>query len=530
MSSIKNVSYKNTSYFTKIVEDYLDNQLQLQPFYQHPCNLQGIEAAIKQQQNFSNRNLLLAHLESNYGNTTSAAQQLNISKLNNLNCFTITTAHQPNIFLGPLYFIYKILHTIQLSIFLNNVFNQNYFVPVYYMGSEDADLDELGNITLQQKKLSWQTTQTGAVGRMKVDTQFTQLINEIEGQLAVNEFGKELIDIFRSAYKNNKTIQEATFSLINSLFGKYGLLIVQPDNALLKAAFIPIIEKEINEQFSFKEVVETNNELSKYYKTQATAREINLFYLIDDKRQRIIKNGDLFTVEDLNITFTKTEIIKHIHQHHERFSPNVILRPLLQETILPNVVFIGGGGELAYWLQLKNVFQKAGVNYPVLMLRNSYLLLTTTQQKKLQAMSLKVEQLFTDTDSLINQFTKNNSTLNLSLLKEIEKLNELYDAVNNMAATVDATLSGHVKALQTKAIKKLQQLEKKMLQAEKKKFGSHIAQLKNIKISLFPNNSLQERVENFAYFYSVYGAALFDKILASNNGFINQFTCLAIDD
>ena len=155
------------------------------------------------------------------------------------------------------------------------------------MGSEDADLDELNNITINQRKYVWQTKQTGAVGRMKVDKALLQLINEIEGQISVQPYGKKLVEIFRDSYKEKDSIQQSTLKLLNSLFGEYGLIVLIPDDAAFKKIFQPVIKKELTEQFSHKAVNETAKKLEEHYKVQASGREINLFYLIDDKRERI---------------------------------------------------------------------------------------------------------------------------------------------------------------------------------------------------------------------------------------------------
>jgi len=524
----KHIAYQQTNYFSKIVCDYLDESENLKPLYQHPANVDGIKAAIQQKQGFNNRKLLVDYFNKEYSGVASQQQQSNIELLASETCFTITTAHQPNIFTGPFYFIYKILHAIKLAEDLSNEFTDYKFVPVYYMGSEDADLDELGNIALQGKQLVWKTAQTGAVGRMKVDTSFLQLIAEIQAQLGVNEFGNELINIFKQCYTLHKSIQQATFELMNTLFGIYGLLIVVPDNKDLKRAFIPTITKELQEQFSHLAVAKTNAILNQHYKAQAVGRALNLFYLIDDKRERIEKKADIFIVENLNLEFTLEAILIELNNHPERFSANVILRPVFQETILPNVAFIGGGGELAYWLQLKKVFQEVGVAYPVLVLRNSFLLYSSTQENKLQKMGYDIADLFVSTETLFVNLIKKQTENNLSLQAQIQQAKVFYSQLNTQASAVDATLEAHTKSIAAKAIKQIEQLETKMLRAEKRKFADQKNQLQKIKQDLFPNNSLQERVDNFAYHYSIHGTALFNIILSASKGFLQEFCFVKI--
>jgi bacillithiol biosynthesis cysteine-adding enzyme BshC len=363
---------------------------------------------------------------------------------------------------------------------------------------------------------------------MIVDKNFLQLIKEIEGQVAVNEFGSELVSIFEKAYTIGKTIQQATFELVNELFADFGLLVLIPDNIDLKRAFIPTITKELTEQFSRKAVDATNTELEKLYKTQAAGRDINLFYLIDDKRDRLEKKGDTFVVEKLNLIFTLDEMLEELNNHPERFSPNVILRPVFQETILPNIAFIGGGGELAYWLQLKNVFSDANVAYPVLVLRNSFLLYKGRQQEKLNKMGYSIADLFANTEVLFTNLVTQQSSNNLSLKSVLEEARSFYNNLKAQAKSIDTTLEAHTEAIAMKAIYRLEQLEKKMLRAEKRKFSDHKNQLQNIKADLFPNNSLQERTENLSYFYSLYGKELLKMILFSSKGLQQQFSLIEI--
>jgi bacillithiol biosynthesis cysteine-adding enzyme BshC len=523
------ISYQQTGFFSKIVTDYLAGESNLKPCYQHLPNKQGIKDAIAAKRSTVDRNLLVNYFKNQYSNAKlTNLQQWHIDLLQQENCFTVTTAHQPNIFTGPLYFIYKILHAIKLASDLNTEFPDNKFVPVYYMGSEDADLDELGNIAIQGKKLVWNTTQTGAVGRMKIDKNFLQLIKEIEGQIGVNEFGAELVSIFSKAYSLEKTVEQATFELVNDLFADFGLLILLPDNEDLKRAFIPTITKELTEQFSRKAVESTNTELVKHYKTQAAGRDVNLFYLIDNKRERIEKKDDLFIVEKLDLSFTHDAILQELNEHPERFSPNVILRPVFQETILPNVAFIGGGGELAYWLQLKNVFQEVNISYPVLVLRNSFLLYKKLQLEKLEKMNYGISNLFANTEILFTNLVLKQSANNLSLQNALKETRIFYNNLKTQAKSVDATLEAHTEAIAVKALYRIEQLEKKILRAEKRKFSDQKNQLQNIKEDLFPNNSLQERTENFSYFYSLYGKELLKVILSSSKGLQQQFGLIEI--
>ena len=226
--------YAETDRFLKLVTDYISNEENVKPFFNNPATIKGIEKSIEARKDFAYREILVDELQQQYtGINMHQPVAVNINSLLQENTFTITTAHQPNIFTGPLYFVYKILHAIKLAQELTENFPAYKFVPVYYMGSEDADFDELSYINIEGKKYQWQTNQTGAVGRMKVDKSLIALIDEMQGQLAVQPFGEELINIFKKYYTENKTIQQATFEIVNEFFGAYGLIVLIPDNTNL---------------------------------------------------------------------------------------------------------------------------------------------------------------------------------------------------------------------------------------------------------------------------------------------------------
>ena len=531
-ASFQSIAYQDTGYFTPIVADYLSGNQKLLPFLQHSANWQGLAASIEsRKQSPVNRALLVEVLTQQYASlhlTTRLSQ--NLALLKQENTFTVTTAHQPNIFTGPLYFIYKCMHAIRLAESLQEQFPDNHFVPVYYMGSEDADLEEIGELTVGGIKLAWNTPQTGAVGRMKVDQALLDLITQMEGQTGVLPFGKELSDLWRSCFTKGKTISQAMLEMVHHLMGDKGLVVLIPDNPALKSVFTPIVLKELFTQFSHSLVEATNQQLAKYYKVQAAGRNINLFYLIDDKRERIEIQGNHWVVPALGIQFTQQEMEETCTQYPERFSANVILRGLFQEMILPNVAFIGGGGELAYWLELKQIFTEVRVPFPVLLLRNSFVFVNKTQAEKWIATGFPIPALFKTPENLIQQLAKENAGETLYLTAEIERLTQLYQQIYNQAIGVDKSLSEHVNALKNAAIEKLQSLEKKMLRAEKRKYAESEYRIQQIRSHIFPNNQLQERVENMALWYATWGKEWLEVIYQHSQPIAADFRIIILSE
>lgn len=513
--------------------DYIDNAGPLQPFFQRFPSVIGIQKAIAARNSFAtNRPLLVQELTKQYGTVQpSEATSANILLLQQDNTYTITTAHQNNIFTGPLYFVYKILHTIKLAAFLKETLPQYNFVPVYYIGSEDADLDELNNITLNGEKLTWHTTQTGAVGRMQIDKGLLKIIEQMQGQLLVQPHGPEIVGLLKNTYQEGSTIAQATFALVNALFAEYGLVVLQPDNGALKKQMLTIFQDDLLQQTAAGIVAASAQQLEEAgYKVQANPRSVNLFYLHNDKRERIEKAGDNWQVVNTSISFTKEELLTELNTHPDRFSPNVILRGLYQETILPNIAFIGGGGETAYWLQLKELFNHYKVPFPVLILRNSFLLLEPKWQKKIEQLHFTPTDFFATEEELMNKLITRESSDKVNLNGSFTELENLYNSFKQKALTVDSTLENHVEALKKQAVHRITVLQKKMLRAEKRKFADQRRQINAVRQALFPANGLQERVENIAGFYARYGKEIIHKIYTNSLALEQEFVLLSIQE
>lgn len=522
------IPYSQTGRFSKIVLDYLSGKSELKEFYSHAPDTKGIKEAIAaRQQTDINRQLLVSELSAQYAGIAHAeAVQKNISLLSQDNTFTVCTAHQPNLFTGHLYFVYKILHAIKLAEELSKQLPEFKFVPVFFMGSEDADLDELNHIFLEGKKYEWPTKQTGAVGRMIVDKELLRLIDSIEGRLLVEPHGIELITLLKECYKEGSSIENATFLFVHRLFQQFGLIVLLPDNGAFKKEMLSIFEDDLLNHTPREIVNNTSGRLSELYHAQAFARDINLFYMREDLRNRIVRNGDTFVVHETDLTFTKDQLLQELRSHPERFSPNVILRGLFQEKILPNLAFVGGGGELAYWLQLKDLFDHYKVPFPALVLRNSLLIIEERWNELRKKLGLPIDKIFEDHDKIIKDLLLSESANNLSVADQKIAFENIYKELSEKAAAIDTTLLQHIAALEARHLKRIEKLEKKFISAEKKNQSATDRQLQKLLDSLFPGGGLQERQENFMLFYAKWGLELFDEIYEASPTLSPSFTVL----
>jgi bacillithiol biosynthesis cysteine-adding enzyme BshC len=345
--------------------------------------------------------------------------------------------------------------------------------------------------------------------------------------LGLGSNAENLKNKFEAAYLKHDNLSDATRFLANSLFGKYGLVILDADNAALKKQFSSYIKEELLNQAGFKNVSNTIESM-KAYTIQVNPRAINLFYIEDNLRERIVFEDDKFKINNTKIEFSEAEIIEELNLHPEKFSPNVITRPLYQEVILPNLCYIGGGGEIAYWLELKAYFDHSKITFPMLLLRNSLLLVNEKHVKKANKLGLSWSDLFLKQTDLINKKTKALSTFSIDFSEQKIFLQKQFEDLFTIAHQTDSSFLGAVKAQEIKQKKGLENLEKRLLKAEKRKHAEILERITDLQNQLFPNNGLQERQANFSEFYLEKGSFLIDSLFAAQKPLEDNFTVLVI--
>ncbi len=512
---VTQIPFKKTGFFSKTMLDYLDKKEATLAYYNHFPETESFakQIAEKQVSYTNNSRLVLAKaLKEQYnGFNTSKKTEEHIESLKLPNTFTVTTGHQLNLFTGPLYFLYKIISAINLSEELSKKYPDNNFVPVYWMATEDHDFDEINYFNYQGKKVLWNREDGGAVGRFNTDGLETVLA-VFKTQLGNSKNAEYLKNLFEEGYIKHSNLAAATRYIANELFKEYGLVIVDGDDADLKQLFIPFVQDELENQTSFKEVSNTIEKLEKEYKIQVNPREINLFYLGDDFRERILFKDGLYLVNNTEITFTKDEILEELDKNPKAFSPNVIMRPLYQEVILPNLCYIGGGGEMAYWFQLKAYFNTINIPFPILLLRNSVQIISEKQQRKLDRLHISHEELFLKQHLLLSKKVIENAEIQINFKEKITFLENHFSDLKKVAKKTDISFLNAVNAQEKKQIKGLQNLEKRLLRAEKRRQKDLVDRITELQNTLLPNNSLEERQRNFSEYYLEYGSTLINTL------------------
>ncbi len=523
------LDFSKTNQFSQLFLDFISQKESLREFYGNLPQLEDFEKQIelkierqRKDKNLDNhrRKVLVNALQNQYKNTENPPTET-INLLQKETTFTVTTGHQLNIYTGTLYFHYKIQTVINACKILKEKYSEFDFVPIYWMASEDHDLEEIASFNMFGKKYTWQTNQKGAVGRMN-----TKGLNNLGFK---EEKAKELGKFYKEAETKNENLAQATRNIVHSFYQKDNLVILDGDDAALKRLFIPIIKNELETQNSHLHIEKSSEKLNELgYKTQVTPREINLFYLEGNLRERIIKNDsnsnkeDTFEILNTAITFSESEMMALVESNPEKFSPNVALRPVYQEIILPNLSYTGGPGELAYWLQLKSMFEHFKVDFPILLPRNFVLFIPKVIHQKITKTNLSFEDIFNSFDTLRIDYATKNAENDVLLEEERKNLESIFDKIEVKSIKTDVSLQKSIAGEKHKALKRIEHISKKLRKAEERRLSDSINQIQSVKENLFPKSSLQERYDNFLSFV-INNEDFLDKIQENLNPFDLRF-------
>lgn len=501
-----------------LVTEYLSGSNWANNLVHFPFSLEGMDAAMEHRANFPHRQLLVERLlAQNATLDLTDATKENIEALRENKTFCVTTGHQLCLLTGPLYFIHKIVSTIKLAEMMKERHPNNHFVPIYWMASEDHDLPEVDHFNFGGERYQWQTDQTGAVGRMDLNG-IDKFLGGFLAELGSGDLVAKAKEEILAAYKPTHNLALATRLLVNALLGQYGVVVLDGDDVELKKAFTQVMLQEVRDRKS-KELIEATVDSPEWkFKVQVNPRAINLFYLDGDSRERVVYNSE----EELQIGQRKLslkELQEELKDHPERFSPNVVLRPVYEEVILPNLAYVGGAGELAYWLELKTTFEQFGMKMPVLALRDHVLWLKRKPLKKMEKLGLQLEDLFRNLDDLIAEKVSEDRAADLDITKEAVELDSLFERMHAKASALDATLGPSAEAERASATKSMKRLQKKMLRAAKRQNADQVRMLRGVMEVVRPNGSFQERHDNLLDIYLEFGPALFEALLQNSDPF-----------
>ncbi|MBS1572625.1 MAG: bacillithiol biosynthesis cysteine-adding enzyme BshC [Bacteroidetes bacterium] len=488
-----------------LVVDFLNSKLEFAQSFL--WNNENIKAKIEEKQNqFSqtSRDTLVDVLRHQLQDLQlSEKQSANLKILEKPTSFTITTGHQLNLFSGPVFFIYKILQVIKSCEELNDKNTNQHFVPIFWMATEDHDFLEINHFKTEKSLYQFSEKAGNAVGRITItDLDF---IKQFEKEFEDSLFGKDLIALLKSTFLLGESLTQATRKLVQNLFSDYGLLMIDGDCAELKKMMIPIFQQELFDNSLMNNTASTVTQIKNNYgKVQVNPREINLFYL-SETRNRIEFYNNKFHIVDTDLSFTKEEISQELHAFPEKFSPNALLRPVFQEMILPNIAYIGGNAEIAYWLELPLYFQSINLTFPLLIPRNSFQILTEKVNGKIEKLGLSIRDFFDENPKLYQKIFTENHALSSTINENEELVKSAFQSLLSQASLTDKSYEQLVLAEQTRQLKSFEKMRKRLLKAEKIKHKEKLERIENLFELIIPNEIWQERQYNFSVYYSQFG-------------------------
>jgi bacillithiol biosynthesis cysteine-adding enzyme BshC len=492
----QNLSFTEVGSLSKLLEDYLSQSTNTANFIFDFDSPEGWQHKIESRDfNDAQRIVLVNSLKKQYekaGIETPPAVECLLQPTT----FTITTGHQLCLFGGPKYFIYKIVSAIKLAQHMSTLHPSVQVVPIFWMASEDHDFEEINQVTVFKKTFSTTQLAKGPVGRLKPSV-FEEVYDQLKELFVNDERAKELLHHFEQSFQKEDWAS-ATRYWVHQLFGNQ-LIILDGDDADLKATFAPIMEDELLNQSSLSAIEHTSKELIQLgYHAQVNPRPINLFYIETGLRELIIAETDgSFSIKNTDLRFTKNELLNLLKSHPEKFSPNVALRPVYQELILPNIAYIGGPGELAYWMQLKSNFDRLQVSFPILVLRDSFLLVQQRELAQLNEMKLALSDLFLAENELTKKYLQLNVTESIETTEERQQLVKWQQNLTHKLIAFDKDFEKMLGAEFANWNKVFEKIEQKIVKNEKSREEVSINRLLKIKNNYHPNGVLNERVDSF---------------------------------
>ncbi len=452
-----------------------------------------------------------------------APTQSHIEALRDPETIAVVTGQQVGLFTGPLYTIYKTITTLQLAEEWAEQTGR-LVVPVFWVEGEDHDFEEIATAHILHRNevvsLSYEPgveDNPGAVGRLALTDAIDDVLDRLDDALPPSDFKPAVMERVRAAYQPGTRIEDAFTRLMRSLFEDDGLVFINPDEARLKALSRPLFRREIEDpQTPAARIDATSHALrDRGYHAQVTARPTNLFWLGDDSRRAIDLGDDgAFHLRGTDRTFSRADLLDGLDTEPERFSPNVVLRPLMQDHLLPTAAYVAGPGEVSYFAQYGDVYDWAGLDRPLIHPRASVSLVEGKVQKVFDKYNLSVVDFRADLETLFQEVVVDTMEVDVDAVfsEAMPQLHQALNALKPEVETVDRTLGSSTEATRAAIIDEMEALKQKVVRAEKRKHDELRAQLEKAHVNLRPNGTLQERTINVLYYLNKYSLDLLDEL------------------
>ena len=452
-----------------------------------------------------------------------APTQSHIEALRDPDTIAIVTGQQVGLFTGPLYTIYKTITTLQLAEEWAEQTGRT-VVPVFWVEGEDHDFEEIAtahvlhrNEVVPLRYAPDVSDNPGAVGRLALTDQIHDVLDRLDEALPPSDFKPDVMERVRAAYQPGTRIEVAFTRLLRSLFEDEGLVFINPDDARLKALTRPLFRREIEDpQAPAARIEATSQALRDHgYHAQVTARPTNLFWLEESSRHAIDLTDDgLFQLRGTDRTYSREALLNHLDDTPERFSPNVVLRPLMQDLLLPTAAYVAGPGEVSYFAQYRDVYDWADLDMPLIHPRASVSLVEGKVQKVLDKYALSAADFRRDLETLFQDVVVDTMEVDVDAVfsEALPQLHQTINALKPEVEAVDRTLGSSAEAARAAIMDEMKTLKQKVVRAEKRQQDEVRTQIEKAYVNLRPNGALQERMINVLYYLNKYSLDVLDDL------------------
>jgi bacillithiol biosynthesis cysteine-adding enzyme BshC len=467
---------------------------------------------------------VLAEQNADWGG--GAAARRNVEALRDPETIAITTGQQVGLFTGPLYTIYKTITTLQLAEEWAEQTGRP-VVPVFWVEGEDHDFEEIATAHVLRRNevdaLAYEPgvpDNPGAVGRLALTDAIDDVLDRLDDALPPSDFKPAVMERVRAAYRPGTALEDAFAHLLRALFEDEGLVFMNPDDARLKALARPLFRREVEDPEAPAARIEATSEalVEQGYHAQVHARPTNLFWLEADGRYPIDRADDGgFVLRHDGRRFSRSELLGRLDDAPERFSPNVVLRPLMQDLLLPTAAYVAGPGEVSYFAQYGDVYDWAGLDMPLIHPRASVSLVEGKVQKVLDKYDLSVCDFRAPLDALFQDVVVDTMEVDIDAVFQ-DATTQMHQALNALkpeVGAVDQTLTSSAEAARAAIVEEMEDLKQRTVRAEKRHHDEVRAQLRKAQVNLRPQGTLQERQINVLYYLNKYSLDLLGDLRAA---------------